>query len=74
MPRLTPLRPSEVVRILTHLGSERIRQRGSHIYFRHPDGRSMVIPFHKGEDLGKGLLASILRDIEMSWDDFLSAR
>ena len=74
MARLTPLRPSEVIRVLTRLGFERIRQKGSHIYFRHSDGRATVVPFHKGEDLGKGLLNSILKDIETSWEDFLSAR
>lgn len=74
MHRLTPLKPSEAIRILNHLGFERIRQKGSHIYFRHPDGRSTVVPFHKGEDLGKGILSEILKDIELSWDEFISAK
>ncbi|PIQ88095.1 MAG: hypothetical protein COV73_00650 [Candidatus Omnitrophica bacterium CG11_big_fil_rev_8_21_14_0_20_43_6] len=74
MPRLTPLKPAEVIRILNKLDFERIRQKGSHIYFRHPDDRSTVIPFHKGEDLGKGILRAILRDIELSWEDFISTR
>ena len=74
MPRLHPLKPTEVIRILQHLGFERIRQKGSHIYFRHPDGRSTVIPFHKGEDLSKGILNAILKDIELSWEEFIAAK
>ncbi len=74
MTRLIPLKPTKVIRILKKLGFHPIRQRGSHIYFRHPDGRSTVIPFHKGEDLGKGLLNAILKDIELTWDQFLSER
>ena len=74
MSKLSPLKPAEVIRILNRLGFERIRQKGSHIYFRHPDGRSTVVPFHKGEDLGRGLLSEILKDIELSWEEFISAK
>ena len=74
MSRITPLKPATAIRILNKLGFEAIRQKGSHIFFRHPDGRSTVVPFHKGEDLGKGLLSEILRDIELSWEEFISAK
>jgi len=47
-----------------------IRQKGSHQIFRHPDGRQTVIPFHKGEDIGKGLLKSILNEIDLSVKEF----
>jgi predicted RNA binding protein YcfA (HicA-like mRNA interferase family) len=68
--RLIPLKPIEVIRILERLGFSRIRQRGSHIYMRHPDGRATVVPFHKGEDIGKGLLKKILQDTELAWEEF----
>ena len=74
MSRLTPLKPTEVIRILNRLGFEGIRQKGSHIFFRHPDGRSTVVPFHKGEDISRGLLNSILKDIELSWEEFIAAK
>ncbi|MBU1727050.1 MAG: type II toxin-antitoxin system HicA family toxin [Candidatus Omnitrophica bacterium] len=72
--RLHPLKPAEVIRILEHLGFQRIRQKGSHIYFRHSDGRSTVVPFHKGEDIGRGLLRTILREIEIPWEEFIRAK
>jgi len=58
-------------RILEKLGFEAIRQKGSHIFYRHPDGRGTVVPFHSGEDLGRGLVRSILRDIELPREEFL---
>ena len=69
--RLIPLKPSQVIKVLKELGFEPIRQRGSHIYFKHPDGRCTVVPFHKGEDISKGLLKKILQDIEMDWGSFI---
>ena len=68
--RLTPLKPSAVIRTLQKFGFEIIRQRGSHIFFRHPDGRTTIVPYHKGEDIPRGLLRKILNDIEMEWEDF----
>ena len=70
MSRLLPLKSTEIIRILSRLGFERIRQKGSHIFFRHPDGRTTVVPMHKGEDVGRGLLRKILQDIELSWEEF----
>jgi len=60
--RLHPVRPGEVIRFLESLGFRQVRQRGSHKFFRHPDGRTATVPDHKGEDLGRGILAKILRD------------
>jgi len=67
LPRLTS---SEMTRALQKAGFEVIRQRGSHIYMRHADGRATVVPVHKGEDLGTGILSKILRDTELSRQEF----
>ncbi len=69
--RLVPLKSSIVIKILKKLGFQPIRQRGSHIYFKHPDGRATVVPFHKGENISKGLLKKILQDIETDWNTFI---
>lgn len=72
MTHITPLKPRKMISILKHLGFNPIRQRGSHIFFSHPDGRATVIPYHKGEDISKGLIKNILNDIEMDWEEFIS--
>ena len=42
------LKPAEVCRILEKLGFANVRQRGSHIQYRHADGRCTTVPVHKG--------------------------
>ena len=71
MSKLPVLKPTELVRLLEHLGFQRLRQKGSHLYLRHPDGRATVVPIHRGEDIPPGLLRSILHDIELTREEFL---
>jgi predicted RNA binding protein YcfA (HicA-like mRNA interferase family) len=49
-----------------------VRQQGSHKFFRHADGRTATVPDHAGEDLGRGILAKILRDVDSSPEEFLT--
>jgi predicted RNA binding protein YcfA (HicA-like mRNA interferase family) len=46
-----------------------IRVKGSHHFLRHADGRCTVVPVHRGETIGRGLLAQILRDCEMTREE-----
>ena len=48
-----------------------MRQKGSHLFMRHADGRSTVIPIHPGEELGRGILKEIISDTGMSKEEFL---
>ncbi len=74
MSRLTIVSPTQMSRILRHLGFVLVRQKGSHAYFRHTDGRATVIPMHSGEDLGRGLIRAILRDVEISPEKYEKLR
>lgn len=58
---------------LLRLGFVRVRQKGSHVFYRHPDGRTTTIPHHRGRDLAKPILHEILRNIEMTPRQFLQA-
>jgi predicted RNA binding protein YcfA (HicA-like mRNA interferase family) len=58
-------------RLLKKEGFARVRQRGSHVFYRHPDGRTTTVPHHKGRDLAVPLVRSILADIRLSPDAFL---
>jgi len=69
--KLKPLPSKKVIHILEQLGFEKIRQRGSHIFFRHPDGRTTIVPIHKGEDIGRGLLQDIIKDTKITKEEFL---
>jgi len=68
--KLVIIPAAKMVKILEKLGFKLIRQKGSHAFFQHSDGRATVIPVHKGEDLGKGITRSILADIEISLEDY----
>ena len=60
----------ELISILIKIGFQVIRIKGSHHYLKHDDGRVTVIPVHSNEDMGVGLLMKILKDIEITKDEF----
>jgi predicted RNA binding protein YcfA (HicA-like mRNA interferase family) len=59
--------------LLLKLGFTIIRQKGSHVFFRHRDGRTTTVPNHKGRDLGRPLIREIIRDIELTPDQYKQA-
>jgi predicted RNA binding protein YcfA (HicA-like mRNA interferase family) len=58
-------------RRLLRLGFRPVRQRGSHVFYRHEDGRTTTVPHHSGRDLARPLIREILREIEVSPEDFV---
>ena len=48
---------------------EKIYGKGSHVRFKHSDGRRTVVPVHGNEDLGPGLLAAILKQIKLTREE-----
>jgi predicted RNA binding protein YcfA (HicA-like mRNA interferase family) len=70
MPRLPRLRGREVIAALKRAGFVELRVKGSHHILGHADGRRTVVPTHAGETIGPGLLKAILKDLEMTLEDF----
>jgi predicted RNA binding protein YcfA (HicA-like mRNA interferase family) len=66
-PRLTG---TEIVRALAAAGFGAVRIKGSHHFLKHADGRVTVVPVHAGETIGPGLMAKILRDCDMTQEEF----
>ncbi|MDP2806857.1 MAG: type II toxin-antitoxin system HicA family toxin [bacterium] len=71
MSRIPAITAKTIIRFLQSQGFEQARQKGSHRFFRHPDGRTATVPDHAGETLGKGIMTRILKDAELSIDIFL---
>lgn len=69
--RLPMFKARDIIRILNTLGFLQVRTKGSHIFFKHPDGRFTLVPKHPGEDIGRGLLRQILREINITPKDFI---
>ena len=65
MAKLPVISAKQLIKILEKLDFIETRQKGSHKFFKHSDGRVTSIPFHSG-DLGKGLLRKILNQIKIS--------
>jgi predicted RNA binding protein YcfA (HicA-like mRNA interferase family) len=70
MTRLPRIKARELLRALRAMGFEVVRVRGSHHFLKHPDGRVTSVPVHSGEIIGSGLPATILRDIELTPEEF----
>jgi predicted RNA binding protein YcfA (HicA-like mRNA interferase family) len=72
MSRMKTIKAAMMINFLRSLGFEQTRQKGSHKFFRHSDGRTATVPDHKGEDLGRGLTNKILNDAEVSRETFIN--
>ena len=58
-------------KLLFELGFEFKRQRGSHVFYRHPDGRYTTLPHHGNQVISRSLIRQILREIELSPEEFI---
>jgi predicted RNA binding protein YcfA (HicA-like mRNA interferase family) len=62
---------TDLVRVLRNAGFVEKRQKGSHLtMWRESDRRRVTVPIHPGRDVPVGTLRSILRDADISADDF----
>jgi predicted RNA binding protein YcfA (HicA-like mRNA interferase family) len=57
-------------KLLHRLGFEAVRQKGSHVFYRHKDGRTTSVPNHSGRDLARPLTREILREIKLNPEQF----
>ncbi|MDI9364035.1 MAG: type II toxin-antitoxin system HicA family toxin [Flavobacterium sp.] len=71
MSRLKICSAKELERIILKLGFEIIRQKGSHKFYRHLDGRYTTIPHYANEDLSRPLLKAILQQIDCNAEDYI---
>ncbi|OGE34003.1 hypothetical protein A3H85_01170 [Candidatus Daviesbacteria bacterium RIFCSPLOWO2_02_FULL_40_8] len=70
MPKLSPISAKALIKLLEKQGFEVVHQKGSHVRLKHADGRRTTVPMHSGENVGVGLLRKILRDTNISRDEF----
>ena len=74
MPKLSPVKARRLIKLLQDKGFYEIRQKGSHKFFLHFDGRTTVIPFHPSKEIGPGLLRKILADVKIDLVEFLEMK
>ncbi len=71
MSRLHPLPAKKMVKILCSLGFCELRVKGSHHFFFNPlTKKTACVPIHGNEYLGIGIIKEILRDIDLSVEEY----
>lgn len=71
MSKLPVVAAKELEKLLFKLGFTVIRQKGSHKFYKHPDGRYTTIPHHPVEDIARPLIRAILRQIELDAEEYI---
>ncbi len=70
MTELPVLSGKKLLRLLLKNNCIALRKKGSHVFVESKSGQhGTVIPIHGNEDLGKGLIKSILNDLELDAED-----
>jgi len=57
-------------KLLLKEGFQKTRQKGSHAFYRHADGRTTTVPFHSSEDIARPLLRQIINEIKITVDEY----
>jgi len=57
-------------KVLLRLGFSIARQKGSHVFYRHPDGRTTTVPHRPARDLARPLIREILREVKLTPEQF----
>lgn len=60
----------QVAKVLRKKGFYFVRQRGSHQIWTNGTDKWTTLPVHPGEDVGRGLLQSILKDLKVTNEEF----
>lgn len=68
MPKLP--RARDVEKVLREFGFVLSRQSGSHAIFKNSSGKRVVLPTHGGKTISPGVFLAVLRDLEISKNDF----
>jgi predicted RNA binding protein YcfA (HicA-like mRNA interferase family) len=68
--RLVPVSGEELVKILYKKGFIIKRRKGSHVQLEDAEGRRVTVPIHPERVIGRGLLRKILRDAEISIEEY----
>ncbi len=70
MPNLPSLKSREVLKILFAHGFQKIRTSGSHIRLRK-GSLFVTVPFHASRDIPIGTLRSIIRQADLTPEEFI---
>ena len=67
LPRVTA---EEVIKALERIGFLLARQSGSHKIYKNKEDKRVTVPYHSGKTLHPKVLKSILRDADLTMEEF----
>lgn len=70
MSRLPIVNFKTMEKVLLRLEFQAVRQNGSHVFYKHTDGRTTTVPNHPGRDLARPLIREIIREIDLTPEQF----
>ncbi len=70
MPKITPIDPYKLIKILSKVGFKPVRQRGSHIILLNEQGIRIVVPVHPGKKVKPGLVRMIIREAGLTREKY----
>ncbi|MBU0569873.1 type II toxin-antitoxin system HicA family toxin [Patescibacteria group bacterium] len=70
MPKLPQIKPRNIEKILIEIDFVPRSGKGSHVVFKHSDGRRTVVPCHN-RPVRVGTLRAILKQAGITTDEFL---
>ena len=69
---LPKLSGKDLAKVVEKVGFVYSHTTGSHMVYKHKDGRRTTIPYHAGEEIGPGLMNKIIKkDLGISREKFL---
>jgi len=71
LPKIQPLSPHKLIKVLQKAGFRIIRQKGSHVIMMNDRNIRIVIPVHPGKNVKPGLIRAIIKEAGLSRQDFL---
>ncbi len=70
MPRITPIDPYKLIKLLGKVGFKPIRQRGSHVILMNEKGVRIVVPVHPGKKIKPGLIRVIITEAGLTREEY----
>jgi len=67
LPRITA---EKIIKVLKSKGFVLVRQSGSHMIFKNEKGIRVTVPYHSGVILHPKVLKNIMKDAELTIEDF----
>lgn len=69
--RLHPAKAKDVIKALIKLGFLPRHTKSSHVFMRHPDGRTTTVPVHTREEIDRSLFRKIAADIGIEPEELM---